>query len=158
MRDMTLRELGQFFLELGKEFLDTFLWDANWLDANIFVVILVCITYCFTGVILFVSLQRFLTEQLPELVTSGLIKLPLLAEYLMRLIFILIVLTALAPTPYFLLVNIVSRESMGLIHIAWATILIYGFIWKNVGGKLWALSRNLVLKIKPVRRLFRPEQ
>ena len=48
---MTLREIGHFLLGFGEEFGATFLWKTEWLDSNVVVVLLVCVSYLIISLI-----------------------------------------------------------------------------------------------------------
>ena len=130
---MTLREIGQFLLELGKEFVEVFLWNTNWLDANILVLILVCIAYLLLTT-LAIGMWMGISNEFGGL--SGLIR------QLLRWFFGFWIFSFIWMTPIWLMIHFdtVSEEpsmiTMVLFNAWFWFVLIYGFWWKEWGTRI----------------------
>ena len=146
---MTLREIGQFLLELGKEFVEVFLWNINWLDANIFILILVCISYLLLTILAWLTISDWWTSSDKFAGSSG------LARQLLRWFFGFWIFLFIVSAPIYLLrlLDIVPEEPSHQVDLgsAWFFfVLIYGFLWNDWGTRILDRLGDKLFGIKEI--------
>ena len=127
---MTLRDIGQFLLEVSEEFLKVFLWNTNWLDANVLVLILVCIAYLLLT-ILAIGFLTAISDEFGGL--SGLIR------QLLRWFFGFWIFSFIIMIPVWLQI-LLDIEELSTIQVVlgyiWIAFVIYGFWWHEWGTRI----------------------
>ena len=134
-------------MNLGEEFVGVLLWRSNWLDAHILVLTLVCMAYLLAVALLisvWVGIWASINDEFGGVL--GLVK------QLLRWFFGFCVFSIIVMVPMGLLILFQPVSSVlfiSLVSNLWFWfVLLYGFWWKNWGGRILDYLGDLLFKHK----------